>query len=170
MILPLADARWRHTTWYPGVQWYLGVLRGASNVGSPIFIKDLQYPAFWARYRCVPMAMKGLDYIYLPYFSVSQDKVTVYHHWREGNLPPNSRCLVCKKSCATHECLASMKCEWCWATVSQIILKTSLENCHKWWLNYVFVWLNRCSGNYTARIMLIMNMQEHFKQHFFHDN
>ncbi|XP_033117399.1 diacylglycerol kinase theta-like isoform X3 [Anneissia japonica] len=36
------------------------------------------------------------------------------HHWREGNLPHNGKCALCKKTCGTTECLSSMKCNWCW--------------------------------------------------------
>lgn len=39
-----------------------------------------------------------------------------YHHWREGNLPANSKCLACKKTCWSSECLAGMRCEWCGVT------------------------------------------------------
>ncbi|KAK2179943.1 hypothetical protein NP493_466g05012 [Ridgeia piscesae] len=38
------------------------------------------------------------------------------HHWREGNLPGNSKCLLCKKTCWSSECLAGMRCEWCGVT------------------------------------------------------
>ena len=40
------------------------------------------------------------------------------HHWREGNLPNNSKCIVCKKTCWSAECLAGFRCEWCGITVS----------------------------------------------------
>lgn len=40
------------------------------------------------------------------------------HHWREGNLPSNSKCSVCKKGCWSAECLAGYRCEWCGITVS----------------------------------------------------
>ena len=39
MILPLADARWRHTTWYPGV------LRSTSNLKQ--FIENKLYEGHW---------------------------------------------------------------------------------------------------------------------------
>ncbi|XP_063407865.1 diacylglycerol kinase theta-like isoform X4 [Mytilus galloprovincialis] len=39
-----------------------------------------------------------------------------YHHWREGNLPANSKCLACKKTCWSSECLSGMRCEWCGVT------------------------------------------------------
>lgn len=39
-----------------------------------------------------------------------------YHHWREGNLPGNSKCLHCKKTCWSSECLAGIRCEWCGVT------------------------------------------------------
>ncbi|GIY00149.1 diacylglycerol kinase [Caerostris extrusa] len=35
------------------------------------------------------------------------------HHWREGNLPQNSKCQFCKKTCWSAECLTGMRCEWC---------------------------------------------------------
>ncbi|XP_047500259.1 diacylglycerol kinase theta-like isoform X2 [Penaeus chinensis] len=44
-------------------------------------------------------------------------QVVQQHHWREGNLPPNSKCVVDKKTCWTAECLAGMRCEWCGFTV-----------------------------------------------------
>ena len=49
--------------------------------------------------------------LYVP--SRTLKSVTHNHHWREGNLPTNSKCIVCKKACWTVECLAGMKCEWC---------------------------------------------------------
>ncbi|KAG0699287.1 Diacylglycerol kinase theta [Chionoecetes opilio] len=44
-------------------------------------------------------------------------QVVQQHHWREGNLPTNSKCLVDKKTCWTTECLAGLRCEWCGYTV-----------------------------------------------------
>ncbi|XP_046735909.1 diacylglycerol kinase theta isoform X2 [Diprion similis] len=45
------------------------------------------------------------------------------HHWREGNLPSNSKCVVCKKTCWSAECLSGYRCEWCGMT--------SHAYCHK---------------------------------------
>ncbi|XP_033726446.1 diacylglycerol kinase theta-like isoform X2 [Pecten maximus] len=42
--------------------------------------------------------------------------VVQYHQWREGNLPANSKCVACKKTCWSAECLAGMRCEWCGVT------------------------------------------------------
>ncbi|XP_074656115.1 diacylglycerol kinase theta-like [Tubulanus polymorphus] len=42
--------------------------------------------------------------------------VPQYHAWREGNLPGNSKCIVCKKTCWSSECLAGFRCEWCGVT------------------------------------------------------
>ncbi|PAA64773.1 hypothetical protein BOX15_Mlig034123g1 [Macrostomum lignano] len=39
-----------------------------------------------------------------------------YHHWREGNLPGNSKCAVCKRTCWSSECLSGYRCEWCGLT------------------------------------------------------
>ncbi|XP_019864703.1 diacylglycerol kinase theta isoform X3 [Aethina tumida] len=38
------------------------------------------------------------------------------HHWREGNLPNNSKCALCKKTCSSIECLSGYRCEWCGMT------------------------------------------------------
>ncbi|XP_063987789.1 diacylglycerol kinase theta isoform X4 [Diachasmimorpha longicaudata] len=51
---------------------------------------------------------------YLPGKDLASVKHT--HHWREGNLPNNSKCAVCKKSCFSAECLAGFRCEWCGMT------------------------------------------------------
>ncbi|XP_065170988.1 diacylglycerol kinase theta isoform X4 [Atheta coriaria] len=51
---------------------------------------------------------------YLPGKSLSY--VHHQHHWREGNLPSNSKCALCKKTCWTSECLSGYRCEWCGMT------------------------------------------------------
>lgn len=52
---------------------------------------------------------------YLPGKNLSS--VHHQHHWREGNLPSNSKCALCKKTCWTSECLSGYRCEWCGMTV-----------------------------------------------------
>ena len=53
-----------------------------------------------------------------------------YHHWREGNLPANSKCAACKKTCWTAECLAGVRCEWCGLTAHAACSRHSLPpNC-----------------------------------------
>lgn len=47
----------------------------------------------------------------------STTAVRHHHHWREGNLPTNSKCVKCRKTCWSSECLAGMRCEWCGITV-----------------------------------------------------
>uniref|UniRef100_A0A8C6Y8U3 Diacylglycerol kinase n=1 Tax=Naja naja TaxID=35670 RepID=A0A8C6Y8U3_NAJNA len=42
-----------------------------------------------------------------------QNHEMYHHHWREGNLPPGSRCKVCKKTCGSSDVLSGMRCEWC---------------------------------------------------------
>ncbi|VDN86773.1 unnamed protein product [Brugia pahangi] len=39
---------------------------------------------------------------------------------REGNIPRDSKCVVCRKACWSYECLAGMKCAWCSATNKQV--------------------------------------------------
>ncbi|XP_045468937.1 diacylglycerol kinase theta isoform X2 [Harmonia axyridis] len=38
------------------------------------------------------------------------------HHWREGNLPSNSKCAMCKKNCFYADFLSGFRCEWCGVT------------------------------------------------------
>ncbi|GLG94751.1 Diacylglycerol kinase 1 [Gryllus bimaculatus] len=51
------------------------------------------------------------------------------HHWREGNLPNNSKCAVCKKTCWSAECLAGMRCEWCGITSHAVCHKQISGEC-----------------------------------------
>ena len=48
------------------------------------------------------------------------DDLRPAHYWREGNLPTGAKCLVCRKSCWSGECLAGCKCEWCGLAVRSI--------------------------------------------------
>ncbi|XP_030830209.1 diacylglycerol kinase theta isoform X5 [Strongylocentrotus purpuratus] len=103
------------------------------------------------------------------------DKITVYHHWREGNLPTNSRCLVCKKSCATHECLASMKCEWCWATAHSGCFKSLMRECDMGpireliippWAVSMPVTMNMVKGDIVSRIQALKtDLQNQQRRH-----
>lgn len=52
------------------------------------------------------------------------------HHWREGNLPSNSKCMVCKKTCWTSECLAGLRCEWCGLTTHSMCRQRVGEECN----------------------------------------
>ena len=39
------------------------------------------------------------------------------HHFQEGNLPNNSKCVKCRRSCWSAECLTGVRCQWCGITV-----------------------------------------------------
>uniref|UniRef100_A0A5S6R0V6 Diacylglycerol kinase n=1 Tax=Trichuris muris TaxID=70415 RepID=A0A5S6R0V6_TRIMR len=52
-----------------------------------------------------------------------------HHHWREGNLPSNSKCAVCRKTCYSSECLAGMRCEWCGMTAHMICYRQISSDC-----------------------------------------
>ncbi|KAK3087762.1 hypothetical protein FSP39_010295 [Pinctada imbricata] len=56
--------------------------------------------------------------------------VVHYHHWREGNLPPNSKCVSCKKTCWSSECMAGMRCEWCGVTAHASCYRSLPEECN----------------------------------------
>ncbi|KAJ8321813.1 hypothetical protein KUTeg_000284 [Tegillarca granosa] len=60
--------------------------------------------------------------------------VVHYHHWREGNLPANSKCVACKKTCWSSECLAGMRCEWCGVTIKLekgLVLRSAHAGCYR---------------------------------------
>ncbi|CAI9728874.1 diacylglycerol kinase theta-like isoform X1 [Octopus vulgaris] len=61
-----------------------------------------------------------------------RDLLTIvhFHHWREGNLPANSKCVSCKKTCWSSECLAGMRCEWCGVTAHATCYKHLPEECN----------------------------------------
>ncbi|XP_019901508.2 diacylglycerol kinase theta isoform X3 [Esox lucius] len=46
----------------------------------------------------------------------NQDIDKFLHHWREGNIPPGSRCEVCRHTCGSSDVLVGMRCEWCGVT------------------------------------------------------
>ncbi|KAK0404838.1 hypothetical protein QR680_017658 [Steinernema hermaphroditum] len=52
-----------------------------------------------------------------------------HHHMREGNLPRDSKCVVCKKTCYSYECLAGMRCEWCGQTAHAICYRQMNREC-----------------------------------------
>ncbi|KAE9413441.1 hypothetical protein Angca_003738 [Angiostrongylus cantonensis] len=52
-----------------------------------------------------------------------------FHHMREGNLPKDSKCVVCKKSCWSAECLAGMRCEWCGQTAHAVCYRQMPKEC-----------------------------------------
>ncbi|KAA0193762.1 Diacylglycerol kinase, partial [Fasciolopsis buskii] len=51
------------------------------------------------------------------------------HHWREGNLPPNSKCATCRKTCWSSECLTGYRCQWCGLTAHAACLSQLGEEC-----------------------------------------
>ncbi|XP_018899606.2 diacylglycerol kinase theta isoform X1 [Bemisia tabaci] len=65
---------------------------------------------------------------YLP--GVELQLVKHQHHWREGNLPSNSKCAICKKTCWSAECLAGYRCEWCGITCHAGCKKSISEECN----------------------------------------
>ncbi|XP_066584686.1 diacylglycerol kinase theta [Prorops nasuta] len=64
---------------------------------------------------------------YLPGKDLTAVKHT--HHWREGNLPSNSKCAICKKGCFTAECLSGFRCEWCGMTSHAYCYKNIALEC-----------------------------------------
>ncbi|KAK4473483.1 hypothetical protein MN116_002570 [Schistosoma mekongi] len=51
------------------------------------------------------------------------------HHWREGNLPVNSKCASCRKTCWSAECLTGIRCEWCCLTAHYSCYKNIPTEC-----------------------------------------
>ena len=45
--------------------------------------------------------------------TLSDARNATTHHFQEGNLPNNSKCVKCKKGCWSPDCLTGMRCQWC---------------------------------------------------------
>ncbi len=69
--------------------------------------------------RILASAMNG-DRLVVCFQTQSGQPQAQHHHWREGNLPQGSKCIVCRKSCWSTECLAGMRCQWCQRTVNSL--------------------------------------------------
>ncbi|KAA3678310.1 diacylglycerol kinase (ATP) [Paragonimus westermani] len=51
------------------------------------------------------------------------------HHWREGNLPTNSKCAHCRKTCWSSECLTGYRCQWCGLTAHAACISLLADAC-----------------------------------------
>lgn len=66
-------------------------------------------------------------------------EVVQTHHWREGNLPANSKCHYCRKTCWSAECLAGMRCEWCGLTAHAACYRHLPIDCNFGWLQSIML-------------------------------
>ncbi|XP_028316240.1 diacylglycerol kinase theta [Gouania willdenowi] len=71
---------------------------------------ELHVHADCAAFTCADCRCSNLDGTLL------QLQEPFHHHWREGNLPSAARCHICRRSCASSDALAGMRCEWCSVT------------------------------------------------------
>uniref|UniRef100_A0A5K3F901 diacylglycerol kinase (ATP) n=2 Tax=Mesocestoides corti TaxID=53468 RepID=A0A5K3F901_MESCO len=63
-------------------------------------------------------------------FTITPQTDKPVHHWREGNLPVNSKCSSCKKTCWSAECLTGLRCEWCGVTVHYTCFRNLPVECN----------------------------------------
>ncbi|XP_063387709.1 diacylglycerol kinase theta isoform X2 [Cydia fagiglandana] len=61
------------------------------------------------------------------------------HHWREGNLPANSKCAACRRACCSAECLTGYRCEWCGSTCHAGCRSLIPEECNFGMLQPIFL-------------------------------
>ncbi|CAH2040181.1 unnamed protein product, partial [Iphiclides podalirius] len=61
------------------------------------------------------------------------------HHWREGNLPANSKCSACRRACWSAECLTGYRCEWCGSTCHAGCRSLIPEECNFGMLQPIFL-------------------------------
>uniref|UniRef100_A0A914WG94 Diacylglycerol kinase n=1 Tax=Plectus sambesii TaxID=2011161 RepID=A0A914WG94_9BILA len=61
--------------------------------------------------------------------SLDKSSQVQHHHMREGNLPKDSKCIVCKKLCSAESCLAGMRCEWCGQTAHSTCYRKMENEC-----------------------------------------
>lgn len=84
---------------------------------------------YYVHLHCLDFALNNCIEVAHYEEDVDPTTATIKHHWRDGNLPTNSRCVVCKKSCASSECLTGMQCDWCYITAHAGCFKTIPEEC-----------------------------------------
>ncbi|XP_071810852.1 diacylglycerol kinase theta-like isoform X4 [Apostichopus japonicus] len=84
---------------------------------------------YYVHLHCLDFALNNCIDVAHHDEDVDPTTATIKHHWRDGNLPTNSRCVVCKKSCASSECLTGMQCDWCYITAHAGCFKTIPEEC-----------------------------------------
>ncbi|KAI3382819.1 hypothetical protein SNEBB_010537 [Seison nebaliae] len=68
---------------------------------------------YWAHKHCQPYAVCDCRPTAEYKQNMTREKIEHGHLWREGNLPPQSKCVICRKQCHSPECLSGIKCEWC---------------------------------------------------------
>ena len=56
------------------------------------------------------------------------ENLTIFH-FQEGNLPNNSKCVKCKKTCWSPDSLTGMRCQWCGMSAHSSCLP-NLPNSH----------------------------------------
>ena len=68
--------------------------------------------------------------------SMERDGVKLYdkslhqpHQWLEGNLPSNSKCLICTKSCGSKKSLQDWSCIWCRLCCHDACKSKAIEHC-----------------------------------------
>ena len=61
--------------------------------------------------------------------SLSDARHGTAHHFQEGNLPNNSKCVKCKKTCWSPDSLTGMRCQWCGMSAHSSCLQ-NLPNSH----------------------------------------
>ena len=71
----------------------------------------------------VPNCVEGATYD--PWKTLPE--VMTQHNYREGNLPPNSKCAKCRKICSSEVCLTGMRCCWCGITAHPSCLSSFSE-------------------------------------------
>ena len=71
----------------------------------------------------VPNCVEGATYD--PWKTLPE--VVTQHNYREGNLPPNSKCAKCRKICSSEVCLTGMRCCWCGMTAHTSCLSSFSE-------------------------------------------
>ncbi|PIK49328.1 putative diacylglycerol kinase theta [Apostichopus japonicus] len=101
----------------------------AQTLLPSVMTQQLAVCEYYVHLHCLDFALNNCIDVAHHDEDVDPTTATIKHHWRDGNLPTNSRCVVCKKSCASSECLTGMQCDWCYITAHAGCFKTIPEEC-----------------------------------------
>lgn len=106
----------------PSAKWPRGSAKTASSWSITKFCSVCEY---YVHAECVDFAAADCKEN-ATYCAGSEPRHV--HHWREGNLPANSKCAACRRACCSTECLTGYRCEWCGTTVRSSLLSQHSHN------------------------------------------
>ncbi|CAI4226938.1 unnamed protein product [Auanema sp. JU1783] len=102
---------------------------GCGRRSDEMLAVECEVCEYYLHVDCMDLAVSNCKEAatYVP--SLDPNGHTHEHHLREGNLPRDSKCCVCRKSCYSSECFTGVRCLWCGLTAHYSCSRQIPENC-----------------------------------------